>query len=235
MSTVTQVSPTGKPLSELLDEVYGTSTAQAAREEWAAAVHTVASKAKEVLPESHTRVDKATKIVLADGVELVDGNKAKITSQGKEGMVYHIANGMCDCEDYEYRAPSGWCKHRLAKALYLRAARMIEDTTAAMAAIPATPVEPPAALPLPEAPASANVHIMIGGRQVQVTLRDVNETQLLGRLNALLAQFPVETPATPAATPEGWCALHNVQMRHNQKDGRSWYSHKYQDGWCKGK
>jgi hypothetical protein len=26
-----------------------------------------------------------------------------------------------------------------------------------------------------------------------------------------------------------------VQMQHNHKDGRSWWSHKTAEGWCKGK
>jgi hypothetical protein len=88
---------------------------------------------------------------------------------------------------------------------------------------------------LPEAPASANCHVTIAGRQVQVTLRDTDETRLLDRLTALLAQYPIETPATTSA-PEGWCQVHQVQMRRNEKDGRSWYSHPAPEGgWCKGK
>ena len=97
---------------------------------------------------------------------------------------------------------------------------------------------------LPEAPASANCHVMIAGRQVQVTLRDTDETRLLVRLTRLLAQYPVEqasiaTPTAPGASmgqPEGWCQVHQVQMRRNEKDGRSWYSHQAPEGgWCKGK
>jgi hypothetical protein len=88
---------------------------------------------------------------------------------------------------------------------------------------------------LPEAPASVNVHVTIGGRDVQVTLRDTDESRLLQRLEAVLALYPVETPAPPAAAPEGWCQVHQVQMRRNEKDGRSWFSHQAPEGgWCKG-
>ena len=44
----------------------------------------------------------------------------------------------------------------------------------------------PAAPPLPEAPASVNVHLTIHGRQVQLTLRDTGEGRLLVRLDAVL-------------------------------------------------
>jgi hypothetical protein len=53
---------------------------------------------------------------------------------------------------------------------------------------PGTTPPPP---PLPEAPASVNCHITIEGRQVQLTLRDRDETRLLERLTTLLKQYPV--------------------------------------------
>ena len=71
---------------------------------------------------------------------------------------------------------------------------------------------------LPEAPASVNVRLMIEGRDCQVTLRDSDEGRLLVRLQAVLAQYPV---LAPTAQPEGWCAVHNIQMRLNPgKDGK---------------
>jgi hypothetical protein len=33
----------------------------------------------------------------------------------------------------------------------------------------------------------------------------------------------------------GFCPVHNVAMTQNHKDGRSWWSHKTDQGWCKGK
>src|SRR5262249_7218567 len=89
---------------------------------------------------------------------------------------------------------------------------------------------------LPEAPASANVHVTLAGRTVQVTLRDSDEQRLLARLEALLQRFPAaDEPKGEQAQPEGWCSKHGVQMRQNHKDGRSWWSHKTTQGWCKGK
>ena len=86
--------------------------------------------------------------------------------------------------------------------------------------------------PLPEAPASVNVHLELAGRQVQLTLRDSDEGRLLARLAAVLAQFPL--PATPqATTPQ--CPVHGA-MKPSTK-GKGWYCPiKLADGsWCKGK
>jgi hypothetical protein len=45
-------------------------------------------------------------------------------------------------------------------------------------------------------PSSATVHLKLGGRQVQLTLHDTDETRLLARMEALLQQYP--DTATPA-------------------------------------
>lgn len=86
-----------------------------------------------------------------------------------------------------------------------------------------------------------NCHILIEGRQVQVTLRDTDEARLLARLTTLLQQYPAPAPKPPQErTPrpdKGWCAIHNVAMKENVKDGRTWFSHRNPDGdgWCKGR
>jgi hypothetical protein len=90
----------------------------------------------------------------------------------------------------------------------------------------------PTPAPLPEAPASVNVHLTVGGRQVQLTLRDSDESRLLARLDAILERFPVA--ATPTdTTPQ--CPTHGA-MRPSTK-GKGWYCpHKLANGsWCKGK
>ncbi len=67
---------------------------------------------------------------------------------------------------------------------------------------------------LPEAPASANVHVTLAGRKVQVTLRDSDEQRLLARLEALLKRFPAEDEAEgEGSPPKGWCSKHGVQMK----------------------
>lgn len=232
-----------------------------ARQAWREAVAEIAEKAKATLPECNGRVDSAVKIVLHGDVELLADGTAKVASQSNGQTVYHIVNGGCDCKDYP-KAPSNWCKHKIsagiAKRAYALAKTKLEATTAQQNGHtehqPATEQpqgETAPALPqgeavstLPEAPASANCHITIEGRQVQVTLRDTDETRLLTRLQTLLQQYPVAPPPQPPAQGTAqpshqddhpYCYTHKVALTRFTKDGRTWYSHKVPDGsWCKG-
>ena len=90
---------------------------------------------------------------------------------------------------------------------------------------------------LPEAPASANCHILMEGRQVHVTLRDTDETRLLMRLATLLRQYPLaQSPPhdtmPPTQTPV--CPWHGA-MKESTKAKGTWYSPaKMTDGsYCK--
>ena len=85
--------------------------------------------------------------------------------------------------------------------------------------------------PLPEAPASINVHLELAGRQVQLTLRDSDEGRLLQRLDAVLQRFPLVVKPTDE-TPR--CPKHGP-MKPSTK-GKGWYCPtKLADGsWCKG-
>src|SRR2546428_1459722 len=91
-----------------------------ARHAWRTAVAEIAEKAKATLPECNGRVDSAVKIVLAGDVELLPDGTAKVASQSNGQTAYHIVNGSCDCKDF-LKAPSNWCKHRIAAGLALRA------------------------------------------------------------------------------------------------------------------
>src|SRR5262249_52683817 len=207
------------------------------------------------LPECHGRVDSAVKIVLAGDVELQADGTAKVASQSNGTMAYFVVDGECTCKDYP-KAPQGFCKHRLAYGIHKRAMALAKQKLAqldgASNGTTQAPAEPPQGQPqreavpaLPEAPASANCHITIEGRQVQVTLRDTDETRLLTRLAALLQQYPLAQPPTqpptqstapPAQDDSPYCHGHQVALQRFSKDGRTWYSHKLADGtWCKGK
>ena len=81
---------------------------------------------------------------------------------------------------------------------------------------------------------------MIDGRDCQLTLRDTQEARLLQRLQAVLKQYQLPQPAPPQGPTqgqaEGWCAVHNVQMKRQTKGDRGWYSHWLENNtWCKGK
>src|SRR5215813_5220439 len=221
------------------------------RQIWRDAVAEIAEKAKQTLPECNGRVDSAVKIVLAGDVELLSDGKAKVASQSNGTTLYHLVNGECSCKDYA-KAPSHWCKHRIAAGLAKRASALTKqrleqlDTATNGTTTPApeqvdqasgaTPVQEAVAnpiLPLPEAPASVNFHTTIAGRQVQITLRDIDETRLLTRLETLLQRFPVVEEPKESAQKEGWCYKHNVQMKLNHGKRGSWWSHKLPNGqWC---
>ena len=64
--------------------------------------------------------DKAVAIVLNGDVELPPDGKAKVASQSNGTTQYFVVNGECQCKDYP-KAPSGWCKHRIAAGLAKRA------------------------------------------------------------------------------------------------------------------
>src|SRR5207253_2539471 len=95
-----------------------------ARAAWREAVAEIAEKAKATLPQCGGRVDSAVKIVLAGDVELLADGTAKVASQSNGTTAYHVVNGHCDCKDFP-RAPSGWCKHRIAAGLAKRVATRV--------------------------------------------------------------------------------------------------------------
>jgi hypothetical protein len=233
MAIVTEISwddmLDGKPLPE-----------HPARQAWREAVAEIAEKAKATLPECNGRVDSAVKIVLAGDVELLADGTAKVASQSHGQTSYHIVNGSCDCKDYS-KAPSNWCKHRIAagmaKRAYPLAKSKLEAATAKQNGSSTLSVEQPqgeAVSTLPEAPASANVHVTLAGRQVQVTLRDSDEQRLLARLEKLLQRFPAEEEPEQGQ-PEGWCSKHGVQMKERKGKYGPFYSHMTAHGWCHGK
>src|SRR5215510_3468782 len=229
------------------------------RQIWRDAVAEIAEKAKATLPECNGRVDSAVKIVLNGDVELLPDGKAKVASQSHGTTKYFIVNGECTCKDYP-KAPSFWCKHRIAAGLMKRSRTLaktkLEQLQSNGTTPPATeqpqvqpqnePVEAPtqseqAVAPAihthREAPASCNTFIEIAGRKVQLTLRDDNEENLLSRMEKLLSRFPSEEEPESAPTPpENWCPIHHVQMKRYSNAKGSWFSHKTPEGtWCNGK
>src|SRR2546427_8903381 len=95
-----------------------------ARAAWRQAVAEIAAKAKETLPECNGRVDKAVAIVLNGDVELLPDGKAKVASRSNGTTAYFVVNGTCECRDF-VKAPSGWCKHRIAAGLAKRVAARV--------------------------------------------------------------------------------------------------------------
>jgi hypothetical protein len=227
----------------------------------------VAARAKERLPQAvNGRVESSVKLVLAGDVFFCADGTVEVGSASDPAKTYTLAGHACDCQDFAYgKAPEGWCSHRIAAGIQKRVQELLgadqsDHQQTETAATPQAVCDqdnvhiqvhtPPA--PLPEARASVNVHLTIAGRQVQLTLRDHDEVRLLARLEEVLQRFPLPEPPAQSQgqlSPQqhnaaamhrpvsGFCPVHNVQMKLNEKDGRQWWSH-YDEGagrWCKGK
>src|SRR6266700_3325116 len=100
------------------------------RAAWRAAVAEIAAKAHEKLPECNGRVESAVKIVLAGDVEVQADGHTKVASQRNGTTSYYLVNGTCDCKDFtDGKAPSGWCKHRIAAGMQKRAVALMQRTS----------------------------------------------------------------------------------------------------------
>ncbi len=204
------------------------SPEQTARLIFREAIAAVAENAKEKLPQSNGRIEKAVVIVLQDDVlDLGDGHRFAVGSQSDTDL-YYIFDNECTCPDAD-RAPDGACKHVIATWLYRRGTALAAERMKDHLDTPHSRSHS-----LPEAPASANVYLTIQGRKVQLTLRDHDENTLLTRMESLLTRFPEEMPQ-PNAQPEGWCLIHQCQMKQYSNGKGSWWAHRIDGRWCRGK
>jgi hypothetical protein len=180
-------------------------------------------------PEREGEIARAHALIL-QGMVVPTEDVATAHVLSSDGTRHYEVNGSCNCSAGHHGKA---CKHLHAWKLYQYIARKVAAQTAP-AGLTSSDTAPQ---PLPEAPASANVRVQIGGREVQWTLRDRDEGRLAARLERLLAQYPAQAPAQPASQGEGWCRKHGVQMKETTKDGRSWLSHYDQAAgkWCKGR
>jgi len=167
-------------------------------------------------------------IVLNHDVEIMDDGKAKVASQSNGEVVYHLVNGECTCKDYA-KAPSNWCKHRIAAGMQKRAQALVQRK---LSADTSGQAEAPTA-PLPEAPVSITLKATLNGHEVMVTLRGVDFASVKAQVEDASQWLQAQSGHTADDTPQ--CPKHGVPMKLNHKDGRSWWSHKTADGWCKGK
>jgi hypothetical protein len=197
------------------------------RERYRILVTDVAARARAILPqETNGRIESAIKLVLLGEVQPQQDGSIQVGSCTDPTKVYHLVGLACDCADYP-RAPELWCKHRIAAGIQKRVGELLAATHT-----PALASEP-----LYESPASVNVRLTIGGREVQLTLRDHDEARLLVRLEEVLQRYPAPAPQAPAppiaATPQ--CPTHGA-LKKSAK-GKGWYCPvKLDDGsWCPSK
>jgi hypothetical protein len=169
--------------------------------------------------------------VLAGDVEVQADGTAKVASQSNGTTTYRVVNGHCDCRDYE-KAPHNFCKHRLSTAIARRAQELIKakltDTKGQVTAQPAVPT-----MSLPEAPVSITLKATLHGHEVMVTLRGTDFASVKAQVEDASQWLQAQSGQVADSTPQ--CPKHGVPLKLNHKDGRSWWSHRTADGWCKGK
>jgi len=198
------------------------------RQQYRDLVATVAAKAKAIWPQDvNGRLESAAKLVLNHDVEVLADGRIQVGSSSDPARVYQLVGTTCDCQDFQHaQAPQGWCQHRIAAGIDKRVRELL-------AALPVPPIAAPT-VPLPEAPASVNVRVVVAGYEVQWTLRDVDETRLAGRLAALLAQYPKEGTASPsgaASAPQPpVCRFHGPMKASSKAPGSFYCTKKLHDG-----
>jgi len=98
----------------------------------------------------------------------------------------------------------------------------------------------PAPQPLPEAAFSITLKGKLDGQEALLTARGQTATEFKRNLEAIrgLLDAP-QAPQAPVPTTgqeKGWCPIHAVQMKLQQKGEQSWYSHWLESGkFCKGR
>ena len=118
------------------------------RTAWTTAVRRVSEMAHAKLPEAlHGRVERGTALVLHGAVHFEeDGHTCQVRASDGRWMQ---VNGTCQCEDAQYSSEH-FCKHRLARGIYLRASEMMQDAgrhIQTMLTVEAVAEEPAADLP----------------------------------------------------------------------------------------
>src|SRR6266581_5302122 len=137
------------------DDIASKDFGNPARTAWREAVAEIAEKAKITLPDCIGRVDSAVKIVLNGDVELFPDGTAKVASQSNGTTKYFIVNGECTCKDYP-KAPSFWCKHRIAMGLAKRAYPLAKAKLE-QPQVQVEPVIPPVETPVESEPVKSTV------------------------------------------------------------------------------
>jgi hypothetical protein len=197
------------------------------RTAYRALVADVAARAKAILPQAvNGRVERAVKLVLVGDVQPQEDGTVLVGSSSDPTRTYQLVGANCTCRDFvERHAPGEWCQHRIAAAIAKRVQELL-------------PLAPEPLAPLGEAPASVNVRLTIGGREVQVTLRGTDEAEVLTRLEAVLARYPQTQPAARPvapvdATPQ--CPTHGALKKSTK--GKGWYcpTRLDDDTWCQHK
>jgi hypothetical protein len=214
-----------------------------------------AAQAKLLLPpEVNGRIESAVRLVLLQDVVFNADGTATVGSSSDPMKTYTLAGSACDCQDFVHgKGTEGWCQHRIAanllKSVERVLARRVEPEPEPEVELPAemevwsdndpeleeVEMPPTPVAPLPEAPVSITLKATLHGHEVLVTLRGTDFASVRTQVEEASAWLQAQTPPAHVVQGQGWCAVHQVTMKLNHKDGREWYSHSTTDGWCKGR
>ena len=168
------------------------------------ALEQAARCAVQALPETlHERLYAATALVKAGAVFQDDSGHWTVQSATDPAQTYTHVNGVCPCSDAQYNQPErGLCKHRLSVYLSRKVAALMTVAQAGTQ-VPEDAQAPQAEAvtkldSFPEARASLNFKALIGGFEVQLTLRDDTEEAILTRLQAVLKRQDIRPIPRPA-------------------------------------
>lgn len=92
---------------------------------WRTAVAMSATTARQALPQSHSRIEAATQLVLAGHVEINLDRTAAVRSASQPDVTYTV-DGSCPCQDFPC-APERTCKHTMARGMVLRAMQLAKE------------------------------------------------------------------------------------------------------------
>ena len=220
-------------------------TSSPARQTFRETVAQVAENARARLPQTvNGRIESAIELVLAyDVMPQADGSI--LVGSSRDPLKSYLLTGQsCECQDFTRgQAPDGWCKHRIAAGIHKRVQAMAAQSTTVETQTTPVPgggrTADTTPAPCPEAAFSLTLKGTLAGVEALLTARGQTAEEFKRNLAAIRGLLdPVAPTALPAASqPQGkeWCQVHQVAMKQTTKDGRSWYSHRTDQGWCKGK
>lgn len=184
------------------------------------ALEQAARRAVQALPETlHERIADAVVLVRDGHCFQTDDGTWTVQSASDPAQTYTHVNGVCPCSDAQYNQPErGLCKHRLGVYLSRKVAALMtvaQTGTAVPAEAQAPQVEVvtttdnfPEVVSMgynfPEARASLNFKALVGGFEVQLTLRDDTEAALLTRFAALRQRQDLRPIPRPAPWSGHW-------------------------------
>jgi hypothetical protein len=205
-----------------------------ARHQYREVLAGLAAKTQAKLPALNGRVTKACKLVLGHDVELHPDGTALVNSLTDPTRAYQVtgAPATCQCQDYDH-APEHLCAHRLAVGFQRKVQELLPPAPES-----GPEVHPVCTSPLPEAPVSITLKATLHGHEVLVTLRGHDFASVKAQVEQASQWLQSQTPppsTLPQETEKRYCPRHGCEMTLNHKDGRSWWSHKTAEGWCKGK